>query len=346
MSKKRKFNIRIAKALLITMLIFSGFALLIMQINFFLLVFAGIFFSVLLNYSASWITRKTNLKYGLSLLLVFLLFFSFVTGIVFLLGPSMSEQINNMAETLPKSISNLKSKIMETEIGRKLINEIPDKPEDIINGDNKIYTQVMGSFATTIGIIANVFVVFITGIFIAANPTRYKKGFISLFAKSFQNRLEEVMDKAHETLSLWMFSKLISMTIVGLLTAIGLLILGIPLPFALALIATIFSFIPNIGPLLAYAPALLIALMQGTEEAIYVTILYFIIQLVESYMITPLVEKKVVSLPPALTILWLLLMGLMTGILGIMLAAPILAVAIVFVQELYVKDYLGHNINS
>jgi len=131
--------------------------------------------------------------------------------------------------------------------------------------------------------------------------------------------------------------------VVGIFTAIGLEILGMPMPYALALIAALFSFIPNIGPYLALAPAILIALMQGGNMFIYVLILYFGIQIVESYLITPMIEKKMVHLPPALTLFWMVLLGVVTGILGLIMATPILAALIVIIEELYVKDYLETN---
>src|SRR5680860_596183 len=113
-----------------------------------------------------------------------------------------------------------------------------------------------------------------------------------------------------------------------------------PMPYALALMAGLFSFIPNIGPYLALAPAVLIALLQGGNMFIYVLILYFGIQIVESYLITPMIEKKIVHLPPALTLFWLVLLGILTGILGLIMATPILAALIVIIGELYVKDNL------
>lgn len=348
MSKRHKFNIKIAKAVLITILILSGFALLIMQINFFLLVFAGIFFAVLLNYSASWFNKKIKLSYGLSLLLVLVLMFSVATTLILLIGPSVSDQISKVIELIPQSVEHLKESMKQTVIGRKIIDKLPENPADLLlgNSSSKIYSQVLGSFATTIGVLTNAFVIFVIGIFLAANPSLYRNGLLKLFTTTFQTRLAEVFDKAHETLSLWMFAKLISMTVVAILTAIGLMALGVPMPFALALIAALFTFIPNIGPFIGLLPAVLIALMQGTGIALYVVLLYLGIQIIESYLITPLVEKRIVSLPPVLTLLWLILFGILTGIFGLILAAPILAVVLVLVQELYVKDYLGNTTDS
>ncbi len=340
MSKPENFNQKITKTIFIALLMLSGFALLIFHANFFLLVFAGIFFSVLLNFASGWIVRKTKMNYNLALALVLLFLAGLIYLIIILIGPSLAAQVNEMKDTLPRSLGNLRERITETSIGRTLFDELPDDLNSLFQDRGKIISKVIGSFSTTIGAIANFVVIIVTAIFLAANPGIYTKGFIRLFPVDFRPRLQQVMLKAHRTLSLWMMAKFISMLVVGIFTAIGLQLLGMPLAYALALIAALFSFIPNIGPYLALAPALLIALMQGGNMFIYVLILYFGIQIVESYLITPLVEKKMVHLPPALTLFWMVLLGLVTGILGLIMAAPILAALIVIVGELYVKDHL------
>lgn len=343
MEKTGYFNRKITKTIFIALLMLSAFALLFYHANFFLLVFAGIFFSVLLNYASNWIESKTPLNYGLTLFLILL----FITGLLYLMiiliGPSMVEQVQEMVETLPRSLQNLKEKISQTSLGRNFLDELPTDLDALLDSRGEVMSRIVGSFSTTLGAIANFFIIIVTGIYLASSPGIYTKGFIRLFPVDFRPRLREVMDKTQYSLSLWMMAKLISMLVVGVFTAIGLKSLGMPMPYALALIAAFFSFIPNIGPYLALAPAVLIALMQGGNMFIYVLILYFSIQIVESYLITPMIEKKMVQLPPALTLFWLVLLGVLTGILGLIMATPILAALIVIIHELYVKDYLEVN---
>ena len=340
MAQSENFNQKITKTIFIALLMLSAFALLVFHANFFLLVFAGIFFAVLLNFASSWLVRKTNMNYNLALGLVLLFIVGLLYLIIILLGPSLSAQVNEMEQTLPKSLANLRERITDTSLGKTLFDELPDDLNSLFEDRSAIISRIIGSFSTTIGALANFVVIIVTAIFLASSPQLYTKGFIKLFPVTFRPRLQEVMLKAHRTLSLWMMAKFISMLVVGVFTAIGLQALGMPLAYALALIAALFSFIPNLGPYLALAPAVLIALMQGGNMFIYVLILYFSIQIVESYLITPLIEKKMVHLPPALTLFWMVLLGLLTGILGLILAAPILASLMVVVEELYVKDHL------
>lgn len=340
MEKADNFYKKITKTIFIALLMLSAFALIIFHANFFLLVFAGIFFSVLLNFSSNWIVQKTNMKYGLALFLILLILVGLLYLMIILIGPSMVQQAQEMTDALPKSLEDLKERITETSVGRNLFEKLPSDLGALIEDRGHVISRILGSFSTTIGAIANFFIIIVTGIFLASNPGIYTKGFIRLFPLQFRPRLKEVMDKTQNTLSLWMMAKLISMLVVGVFTAIGLASLGMPMPYALALMAGLFSFIPNIGPYLALAPAVLIALLQGGNMFIYVLILYSGIQIVESYLITPMIEKKIVHLPPALTLFWLVLLGILTGILGLIMATPILAALIVIIGELYVKDNL------
>lgn len=343
MEKVNDYKQSNSKTIFIALLMLSGFALLVFHANFFLLVFAGIFFSVLLNFAANWIVGKIPVKYGLALFLV-LLFITVISYLIILLiGTSMVEQVQEMTETLPHSLQNLKEQISKTSIGQTLFNELPNDLGTLLESKDKVMSKIVGSFSTTVGAIANFFIIIVTGIFLASSPGIYTKGFIRLFPLNFRPKLREVMDKTQNTLSRWMVAKLISMIVVGVFTAIGLVALGMPMPYALALIAALLSFIPNIGPYMALAPAVLISLMQGGNMFLYVLILYFGIQIVESYLITPMIEKKMVHLPPALTLFWMVLLGILTGVLGLIMATPILAALMVIIKELYVKDYLEAN---
>src|SRR5690606_44568 len=122
--------------------------------------------------------------------------------------------------------------------------------------------------------------------------------------------------------------QLISMTVVGVLTGAGLWLLGLPLAFILGALAALLAFIPNIGPVLAAVPAVLLALADGPTTVLWVIGIYVGVQAVESYLITPVVQQESVSLPPALTISFQLLMGVLYGILGLALATPLAALGL------------------
>jgi predicted PurR-regulated permease PerM len=137
---------------------------------------------------------------------------------------------------------------------------------------------------------------------------------------------------------------MVSMLIVGVVTTLGLWLIGVPLALALGLLAALAEFVPNLGPLLAFAPAILLALTESTTQALAVLLLYLGVQGFESYVLTPLVEKRAVALPPALTILSQVLLGVLAGGMGLALATPLAAASLVLVQRFYVEDTLGDSL--
>jgi len=130
---------------------------------------------------------------------------------------------------------------------------------------------------------------------------------------------------------------MLSIVLITILLTIGLSIIGIPVALVLALIAGMLKIIPNFGSLAAMIPGVLLALTMGTNTAIIVTLLYIISQTIVSNIVTPLIQKKMINLPPALTIISQIIMGTLSGALGIIMAVPLLAIVFVLVDELYVK---------
>lgn len=115
---------------------------------------------------------------------------------------------------------------------------------------------------------------------------------------------------------------MLSLTI---LAFIGLRILGIPMAFTLALLTGLITFIPNFGAFLSAIPPVLVGLIESPEKAIAVIVMYLIIQVLEGNLITPLIQRKTIRMPPVLGIGAQLTMGLLFGFLGLLLAAPLMA---------------------
>jgi predicted PurR-regulated permease PerM len=128
------------------------------------------------------------------------------------------------------------------------------------------------------------------------------------------------------------------MALVGIATATGLWLLGVPLAFTLGVVAGVVSFVPTIGAVLAIIPALLVAFQQGAWMPAYVLALYCGVQAVENNLITPLVQQKAVSVPPVLVIVVQVLMGLLVGIVGVAIATPLAAVGLQLIRDLYVRE--------
>jgi predicted PurR-regulated permease PerM len=179
------------------------------------------------------------------------------------------------------------------------------------------------------------------GIYLAAQPKLYVDGLAGLFPRGMRRRICEVLTELGETLKWWLIAQGIDMFIIGTATAVGLWALRVPLALTLGVLAALFNFIPNFGPIISYVPAVLLALVDSPEKAVYVTILYIVLQNVEGYLLLPLLQRGAVDTPPAILIASQVLLTLLVGGLGLALSAPLTACALIVVKMLYIHDVLG-----
>lgn len=311
--------------------------LFVWQFSFFLLVFASILLAVGFHFVSSWITKKTGMKYGLSLVITLVTMLALFGLFGVLAGPSLNKQLEEISETLPQSVEQLKSKLGAHPIGKKILNQVPDNPEKKVAENKEMVAAAANYLGSFLGMLGNALIVLIAAIFFASSPGIYYRGLLRLIPPTRRPEAKSLIHKLYETLATWLGAKLVSMAVVGVATGVGLALLGVPLALILAFIAAALTFIPYIGPYLALVPAVLVGLLDSPQTALYITILYFGIQMVESYFITPLIEKKMVELPPGLAIFWQVLLGITVGGLGLLLASPILACMMVVVEETYIK---------
>lgn len=296
-----------------------------------LLILAGALIAIFFRGLSDLICRKTKWKEGICLTIAVLGVLLFVIGLFWLIGAKIQNQITELADTLPKTIQNAKVQISQNSIGKKIIEKASSA-----DSMKKAQTLAATFFKSTFGVLGDVYVILFIGIFFTVSPNIYKKGIVELIPKKGKKKAEDVLDKLGTNLKKWLKGKFFSMAVVFILTAIGLLILGLPMWLALAVIAGIFNFIPNFGPLIAMIPAVLVAFMQGSTTALIVAGMYILIQVIESNFITPLVQQKLISIPPALIIIAQLLISPLTGGWGLVLATPIMLIIMILVKELYV----------
>lgn len=304
-----------------------------------LLVFAAILLAVFLRGLGELLAKHTPLSSGWALGVVVAVLLLVTTLGVWLLAPAVAAQTDELSQSLTQSVQQLGDRLGRYEWGRRLIAQMPGLGGTAPKSD--LFARVTGLFSTTLGVLANVVVIGFVGLYLAIKPELYVGGTIRLLPKKRRARMREVFAETGETLRHWLIGRVILMVLNGGLTALGLWLLGTPLALTLGILTGLLNFIPNIGPLIAGIPAVLIAWTQSPTQALYVFLLYLVLQNLDGYVLTPLVQERTVSLPPALTILAQLLLGVLAGTLGLLLATPLAAAALIFVKRLYVEDVLG-----
>lgn len=304
-----------------------------------MLVLAGVLIAIFFRGIASLIHKKIKLNFNIALVLSVVLILGLLTLTGFYMAPKISEQYKQLKEAVPQGYEKLKSNLRKSETGKLVLEQI-QQPLNQSGGGNNIRGKVMTFFSTTFGVLGDIYIIFFLGIFFMAQPQVYKKGIIKLFPPDRRERTAEVLDQTGMTLQRWLLGKIMSMTIVAVLTIVGLNILGVPLAFTLGIIAGLLSFIPNFGPLIALVPAILIALLKEPQLALYVTLLYVGIQAVESNLLMPFIQKSMVKLPMAMVLIAQIALGIVAGGLALILAVPVVAILKVWIDMVYVEDIL------
>lgn len=315
---------------------FATAGLLVVAPDVFLVIFAGILLAVLLHGGGRWIARKLGVAdgWGIGVFLLAVLIGLGAFGVA--IAPAVSDQIDELARRIPEAVDSLRERIETFSWGPRLLERLT--PGGLLSSEGR--TAAASAVTSTFGALGNAVIILFIGLYGALDPGTYERGALALLAPSLRERGEQVMRDAAAALRSWLTAQLIAMMVVGVLTAAGLWVAGVPLAFALGLIAGLLAFIPNIGPVLAIAPALLLALPDGRTTVLIVLAIYLTVQALESYVVTPLIQQEKVSLPPALVIAVQLLFGVLFGILGLALASPIAAVVMTLLRVVYVGDYL------
>ena len=175
------------------------------------------------------------------------------------------------------------------------------------------------------GLIANLVVILFVGLYLALDPQRYIHGLLLLVPSNQRGQAKDLLYSIAATLRRWTLGRMLLMLANAILTSTGLWLLDVPFALTLGLIAGLLNFVPNLGPIIASVPAILVGLLESPTQAIYVAILYLAVQAVDGYIFTPLVQQQTVNVPPAMTIAAQLLMGVLLGAWGLLLATPLLA---------------------
>ncbi|MEX1024662.1 MAG: AI-2E family transporter [Planctomycetota bacterium] len=201
------------------------------------------------------------------------------------------------------------------------------------------------SFLTsTLTVAGSVLFILFIAIYYAVEPKTYRRGALLLVPCSGRRRAAAVMRETGLVLRRWLVTQLITMVTIGVVSTITLLLLDVRAAVALGIIAALLEFIPIFGPILAAVPAIAMGFLESPLTALYVTLAYVVIQQLESHLLVPLLMKEGVYLPPILTVMSQALMALVFGFVGLLVAVPLLAAALVLIKMLYVQEVVGNDV--
>jgi predicted PurR-regulated permease PerM len=301
-------------------------------------VFGGIILAATLRALTNLVMRHTPVPNRIALPVVVLALVALLSLGGWLIGEQVATQLQTLTKLLPDAIARTRAWLQQTPLGSTLMNYLQSSASDS-SGDT--ISSVARFASTTFGAVANLIVILFLGLYLAADPQLYRNGTLRLIPQSGRERAGRALDAAGVALRKWLGGQLSAMVVVGLLTFAALKLLHMPLALSLALIAGLLEFIPFVGPILSGVPAVLVAFTVSPTEAMYVAIAYLVIHQIEGNVVMPIVQKLAVELPPALGIASLVTFGLLFGVPGILLAVPLMVVAIALVKVLYIEGALA-----
>lgn len=309
-----------------------------------LLAFAAVVAAVLIHTVADLLGRHLRLAPRWSVPAACLALTLPTLVIAWLVGNEMLAQIAALTQRLPDAVAAFEARFG---VDLPVLGPGSAGQESIPSGSTM--GSVAQNAASTLLVIADLLgallLALVGGVFIAADPSAYRRGLGRLLPRSQAERTEEALLASGRALRLWIGAQLVAMACVGVLTGLGAWAIGLPAPLALGLFAAVADFVPLVGPFIGAVPGLLLAVGMGWETTLWTVALYLAVQQVEGNLLMPILGERMVSIPPALLLFSVVASGAVLGLGGVLLAAPLTVVAVVLVGKLYVRETLGRNVS-
>jgi predicted PurR-regulated permease PerM len=305
-----------------------------------LVIFAGVLFASFLDACARALNPIIPLSRAWRLTLVILILTALVAlGIVWGAG-KLPEQMRFLVRVMDAQLDVLQQHLLTFGVdlfgpdgGRDFSRWFPDH--------DKLFGHAQTAVGTATNILANTVIVLFLGILISFDPQAYREGLVLFVKLPYRDRVRDVLNEMGRVLRLWLVGQVIRMLLMTICVWFALYLIGLPGPFLLGVQAGFSNFIPYLGPIVAAIPIALVAMPLGLSVLILAIGVYTVVQSIEGYVIGPLIQRQVVEIPPAWTLVAIVLFGSLFGVMGIALAMPLVAIGRVAVLRLYVEDCLG-----
>jgi len=316
------------------------------------LIFAGMLLGVALNAMTELVGRVLRLAHALRLTVVCLVLASLLSGVIFLGGTTIAQQATVLSNTIKSQLVSVKAFLEKNGIDTSYFDlgnpnasadsSVPATPGaathnlpsagTIASSGGAIVSQTLKLVLGAVSAVGNFFIVLFLGLTFAAQPSVYRKGLLFIVPARFRARATVIVDRIGETLERWLIAQIVTMAVVFLVTWIGLAMIGVQSSFILGIQSGLLTFIPTVGPLLAGLIVVLASLASGWVAAASAFVLFLGIHALESYILTPILQRQALDIPPATLFAFQILLGVVFGIWGLALALPVMAIVKVMID--------------
>ena len=324
------------------------------------LIFAGVLLGVALNAMTAMLGRVVRLPHGLRLTIVCLVLAALLSGVVFLSGATIAQQATVLSDTIKSQLVGVKAFLERNGIDTGYFDlgspgaasssaSTPATPGAaathslsgagaLASNGGAIVSQTLKLLLGTLSAVGNIFIVLFLGLTFAAQPGVYRKGLLFMTPARHRARATVIVDRIGDTLERWLMAQLITMFAVFVITWIGLAIIGIQSAFILGIQAGLLTFIPTVGALIGGLIVVLASLASGWIAAASAFVLFLGIHALESYILTPILQRQALEIPPATLFAFQILLGVVFGIWGLALALPLMAIVKVMIDNFKADD--------
>ncbi|WP_188769528.1 AI-2E family transporter [Novosphingobium endophyticum] len=310
-------------------------------IHIFILAFGSILGAIIIRSLSSAYESRLHLPHRWAVLAGMLTALAFIVALVWLFTVQFGQQINLFVTSLPEIVGQLEAMLSTSPVGAKIVDAV-----EAAYAGSRVATDIGGIVAGSAELVLNILLVIVGSFFLAADPTAYERGFLLLVPEPQREAFADALEETAEKLRAWLIAQMIQMTTMGVMVGVGLWLAGVPSAAALGLLAGLSEFIPYIGPTVAMVPALGLAATRGTDVLIGALVTFAVVRLIQTNLITPYVQQRVIRIPPAITLFAILAIGAITGLYGLFFAAAFLVVIFTLVRSLYVSEVLGERLRD
>lgn len=304
--------------------------------NVLLLVFAALLLALILRGLAAPLAKRLPLSDRVALVLVVLALLASGASALALFGTEVRSQMADLGERLPQAWDEFSERLASTRLGAQIRDRIYQSFDGGPKGGD-IASMVGRGMAALASTVTDLALVLAGAIYFAAQPDVYWRGAIGMLPPDWRTGAKDVLTCVGQSLRRWLLAQFGAMVLVGTLVGVGCALLGLPSALALGLLAGLTEFVPVVGPALAAIPALLLAMTVGWETALWTALLYLGVQQLEGNVISPLVIRSSVAVPPAVTLFAILAFGALFGVMGVLLAAPLAVMVHVLVTQFWAR---------
>jgi predicted PurR-regulated permease PerM len=325
---------RVFRSSVVVIATFAAAYVLWQLVDLLLLLFACALVSLILLTITNAIRRRTSLPFGVALALTVIGFLAVLAGAVTFFGTTIQGEFAELAARLPAAWVTLQERMQTSAVGAAILV----KAQGLAPSGQAIVNAATTALAAVGGALSGLAIVLVGGLYLAAQPTLYAGGLLRMIPTRARGPAAETLDAIAVSLRNWLKGQALGMLFVGVGTGLGLWLVGVPAAWAIGLVAGLAEFVPYAGIIFAGLPAIVLGFGQGTSTGLWTIGVLVAVQQLQGNLVMPLLQNRMVDLPPAITIFGIIAAGILFGVAGVLLATPLTIVVLVLVRRLYLRE--------